>query len=425
MNAEDKISTPNATPTLCVNWPRFGPYHLARLQATHTRALQLDARLVALETAQQDTTYEWDVHTGQTDFQREVALADQAYEEANASTIHSAITNKLNQIQPHGVAISSYSTPDARACLSWCKRNNRVAILMTETKEDDTLRVGWRERIKSTIVQMYDAALVGGTPHQAYLEKLGFPSSHIFQGCDAVDNGYFQEQVEYWRNQYGKASHLPGLNVRTPYFLASNRFIPRKNLDGLIKAYHAYRSITEMPWRLLLLGDGPERPALEQLVASLQIEGVVFCGFQQIQHLPAYYAHAGAFVHPALNDQWGLVVNEAMAAGLPVIVSNKAGCAFDLVSQGENGYIFDPHTPEELSQWLCVLSSPETNRIAMSQASESIISRWSPETFATNMWKAFEKGLSRSGRALPAQRALVWGIQRLSRRVQSFHSVRD
>ena len=425
MNADDRKTTPSTIPTLCVNWPRFGPYHLARLQATHIRAQQLDAQIVGLETAQRDTTYEWDVVTGQTNFQREVALEDHAYEEASASRIHRAITKKLNEIRPHGVAISSYSTPDARACLSWCKRNNRVAILMTETKEDDTLRVAWKERIKSTIVQMYDAALVGGTPHKAYLEKLGFPASHIFLGCDAVDNRYFQEQVEDWRRSYGKASRLPGLGVRTPYFLASNRFIPRKNLDGLIKAYQSYRNKTLAPWRLLLLGDGPERPALEQLVNSLQVEGVVFCGFQQIQHLPAYYAHAGAFVHPALNDQWGLVVNEAMAAGLPVIVSNKAGCAQDLVSHEENGYVFNPNNLEELSHWLGVLSSPDTNRIPMSLASERIIAQWSPQTFAENMWRAFEKGFTRSGRSLLPQRTLVWGIQRLSRGVHSFHSVRD
>ena len=422
------MSTPakkHTAPTLCVNWPRFGPYHLARLKATHQQAREQGAQLVALETARIDTTYEWDVIDEALTFKREVALGNQAYENVSPGSIHRAITERLDAIQPDGVAISSYSTPDARACLSWCKRNNRVAVLMTETKEDDIARVKWREAIKATIVNMYDAALVGGTPHRAYLEKLGFPSSHIFQGCDAVDNTYFEEQAIHWRNQYDKASHLPGLDERTPFFLASNRFIQRKNLDGLIKAYHAYRQQTSHPWRLLLLGDGPDRLALESLIDTLKVEGVVFCGFQQIQHLPAYYAYAGAFVHPALNDQWGLVVNEAMAAGLPVIVSSRAGCAQDLVAHGENGYVFDPKNLEELTKWLSVLSSPDTNRLAMSKASERIISQWSPDTFAENMWKAFEKGLTRSTRPLPAQRALVWGIQRLSRRVHSFHSVRD
>lgn len=415
----------SSTPfTLCVNWPRFGPYHVARLQATHNHAKYYGANLVALETASRDTTYEWDV-IKKTSFRREVALGDQAYEESSAAKIHQAIQSRLNDIQPDGVAISSYSTPDARACLSWCKKNKRVAILMTETKEDDTLRVGWRERIKSNIVKLYDAALVGGTPHQAYLEKLGFPSSHIFKGCDAVDNAYFQEEVHKWRSAYGKASHLPGLDVRIPFFLASNRFIARKNLAGLIRAYHAYRNKASKPWRLLLLGDGPERAALEQLVADLEVEDVVFCGFQQIQDIPAYYAYAGAFVHPALNDQWGLVVNEAMAAGLPVIVSNRAGCAEDLVSQEENGYIFAPDNVEELTRLLLKMSAQDTNRLAMSQASERIIARWSPDTFAENMWNAFEKGRQRAGRPLLLQRGLIWGIQRLSRNVHSFHSVRD
>ena len=217
----------------------------------------------------------------------------------------------------------------------------------------------------------------------------------------------------------------PGLSTRTPYCLASNRFIPRKNLDGLLKAYHAYRSTTDHPWRLLLLGDGPERPALEHLIAEMQIDGVQFCGFQQIDVLPAYYAHAGAFVHPAHNDQWGLVVNEAMAAGLPVIVSNHAGCSTDLVQEGVNGFTFAPDDLTELTRLLRVMSSPDANRIAMSHASERIVDGWSPANFAHQMWKAVDAGKDRVHIPRRVGRLLTAAIQRASRGVHSFHSLKD
>ena len=192
--------------------------------------------------------------------------------------------------------------------------------------------------------------------------------------------------------------------------------------------YMPIRGIVRLPQNhgvLLLLGDGPDRLALENLVARIGIEEVVFCGFQQIKLIPAYYAFAGAFVHPALNDQWGLVVNEAMAAGLPVIVSERAGCAIDLVDHGRNGYVFNPENHDELSTLLHTMSSPETNRLSMSQASEEIIAHWSPATFASNLWQAVRKGRIRAKRPQPMPRTLLWSIQQLSRSVNSFHSVKD
>ena len=411
--------------TLCIQWPRFGPYHMARLTATHNHAPKHHGRLVALETARTDTTYAWSIENDETPFERVVVFEHAPYESIPAQTIHKSVTRKLDTINPDAVAISSYSTPDARACLMWCKNNRRIAVMMTATKEDDAPRIQWREKIKSALVNMYDAALVGGTPQQAYLEKLGFPSDYIFHGCDAVNNTYFQKETMKWRSEYGAASHLPGLEERVPFFLASNRFIPRKNLDGLVRAYQNYRQQTAKPWRLLLLGDGPGRTPLEQQVATEGIEGVVFCGFQQIEHIPAYYAFAGAFVHPALNDQWGLVVNEAMAAGLPVLVSERAGCAIDLVDHGKNGYVFNPERLDELTHWLRIMSAPDTNRLSMSQASEEIIARWSPATFATNLWRAAKKGSERVSRTQAGSRTLLWTIQQLSRNVNSFHSVKD
>ena len=163
----------------------------------------------------------------------------------------------------------------------------------------------------------------------------------------------------------------------------------------MLRAYTAYRSQAADPWRLVLLGDGPERGTLEHLIAAESIEGVTLAGFRQIDELPAYYGLASAFVHPALTDQWGLVVNEAMAAGLPVLVSTGAGCAFDLVEEGGNGYRFTPTDEAQLAALLQRLASPDTDRAAMRQRSRAIIANWSPEVFAKQLWQAVEAGHAR------------------------------
>ena len=135
------------------------------------------------------------------------------------------------------------------------------------------------------------------------------------------------------------------LGLPERYFLASARFIEKKNLSGLLHAYAAYRRATpDDPWSLVVLGDGELRPELERLRGELGLDDVVsFPGYRSYQELPAYYGLASCFVHASTTEQWGLVVNEAMAAGLPVLVSNRCGCAANLVQEdgvqeGGNGF---------------------------------------------------------------------------------------
>lgn len=411
---------------ICIQWPRFGPYHLARLRAAYRFFRDRGIEVVGLETAGDDKVYAWEVERGSEPFRREQVFPHRTFESIPAAEMHTGVIAALNRIQPDAVAIVSYSFPDARACLVWCRRHRRVAVLMTATKADDAERVGWRERIKSHLVQQYDAALVGGTPQRVYLETLGFPRHRIFQTYNAVDNAFFREGAEAARRTPSEVAHLPGLEQGGPFFLASGRFLGIKNLDRLLRAYDAYRLRVSSPWPLLLLGEGPERLRLEQQIRTDHIEGVTLCGFQQRDALPAYYGLAGAFIHPTLKDTWGLVVNEAMATGLPVLVSDRAGCAPDLVFDGENGYTFEPEDIDEMARLMTWVAAPETNRDALGQRSLEIIDKWSPEAFAEGLWKALEAGAPYSNRPLALfPKALLWGLRHAARDVHAFHSVSD
>jgi glycosyltransferase involved in cell wall biosynthesis len=413
---------------ICVQWPRFGPLHLARLRATHTRFAERNVEVVGLETAADDAIYEWRVENDSQPFPRVQTFPDRVFDQIPPAEMHSGTLAVLDRLDPDAVAIMSYGGPDARAALAWCRRHRRAALLMMATKEDDAERVAWREWIKSHIVQQYDSAIVGGSPQRSYMEKLGLPPEVIFERYNAVDNEYFRAQAEAARRHPDAYRHLPGLDRDAPYFLASNRFIPRKNLDRLLLAYGRYRASVQQqggtPWRLLMLGDGALRPELERLVREQQIEGVGFCGFRQIEDLPVYYAFAGAFVHPALADQWALVVNEAMAAGLPVVVSTGAGCARDLVLDGENGFRFDPRDVEALASRLARIAAPDMDRAAMGRRSQDIVAGWSPEAFAESMWKAYEVGLARANRrASLLVQVILTGLNKISNDINAFHTV--
>ena len=298
---------------------------------------------------------------------------------------------------------------------------------MTDSTRDDAKRSRLRERIKRTIVSQFDAALAGGAPQVRYIRELGLPDDRIFTPYDVVDNDFFARGAAAVRSDPGGCRHLPGLASGSPFFLASGRFIERKNFGNLIKAYGAYRSLDHdgAPWELVILGDGPERSHLAALADAIAPgSGITFPGYRQINEITAYYGLAGAFVHPAKVEPWGLVVNEAMAAGLPVLVSRSAGAAEDLVSDGVNGFRFDPGDPVAIAIAMLRVSASDADREEMGRQSVARIALWTPERFAEGLWRAVAAGTMAARRGLPhSVRILLWASQLTPRSVLAWRSV--
>ncbi|HEY2329063.1 MAG TPA: glycosyltransferase, partial [Verrucomicrobiae bacterium] len=249
---------------------------------------------------------------------------------------------------------------------------------------------------KSRLVKLCAAGLAGGTPHADYLAQLGLPRGQIFPGYDIVDNGYFSRHADEAREHASAFRRQHGLPEK--YFLASARFVEKKNLFRLIKAYARYRALAEKLeivnrkpeiWDLVLLGDGPLKADLVQLIADLGLQSCIHLpGFKQYGELPAYFGLAQVFVHASTTEQWGLVVNEAMASGLPVLVSNRCGCAANLVAEGVNGFTFDAANVDELAQRMLKISADNFPLAAFGSESRSRIAAWGPERFASGLHDA-------------------------------------
>ncbi|MEI9973822.1 MAG: glycosyltransferase [Ignavibacteriota bacterium] len=134
----------------------------------------------------------------------------------------------------------------------------------------------------------------------------------------------------------------------------------------------------------MLCGNGPLLEALRTEAERAGIADCVqFAGLKSTRELPAYYAFARCLVLPSTREPWGLVVNEAMASGLPVVVSNRCGSAEDLVEHGANGLVFDPSQASALTDVLHRVGSLKRERLEeMGRRSREIIARYSPEIFA-------------------------------------------
>lgn len=381
--SRNSAGAPSGPLAVCV--PRIGPYHAARLRAAATRG-----DLVVVETRRTDGEYAWDEVRDLDGIPRRTLLSGSEGELASTAGIRQQMLETLDEVRPRGIAVTGWSEPDALAALEWSLGRGVPAIMMSESQERDASRSWLKERLKQAILGASSAALVGGAPHANYIARLGMPPGRIVPGYDVVDNDWFAQGADAARRHAPELRAALGLPEK--FFLASNRFIEKKNLERLLEAFARYRAAAGTGgWHLVLLGSGPLEARLRTRVAELSlVPSVHFAGFQQYEALPQFYGLASAFVHASTTEQWGLVVNEAMAAGLPVLVSKACGCAADLVQKGRNGYRFDPLDVAEIAEMLRIVADDRERCLEMGQESRRIIADWSPTLFGENLWKAME-----------------------------------
>ncbi len=358
----------------------YGPYHIARLESISAYSPSSEYQVVGIELARSVKKYPWKVNLDNLVFPLISLVRDRDLERTNFKDLIQKLIKTLNQINPELLAISGYFKPSLLMALFWCLSTKKPAILLSESTEEDAQRIWWKEKIKSLIVSRFKCALVGGMPQKRYLMKLGMPESAIFLGYDVVGNDTFHPE---------KISNLSSPCTK-PFFFTINRFIAKKNIPSIISAYAQYRQqIGQDAWDLVLCGDGELRPQIEQQIAKFALQNVIHLpGFLQQEELLPYFAHASCFIHGSTHEQWGLVVNEAMAAGLPVIVSNRCGCFEDLVIEGVNGFGFEPTNIEALANLMLEMSSGNVDRAKMGQAALEHIQKFSPEYFATGLIQA-------------------------------------
>jgi glycosyltransferase involved in cell wall biosynthesis len=348
-----------------------------------------------------DKTYAWDVVEGAEGFNRVMLFSGTAVNDLPTSRIFSRVGQALDQIRPQAVAIPGWYDRCSLAALRWCGSHRIPAVVMSETTAWDIGRKWLKEALKRRLIKLCAAGLVGGRAHAEYLEQLGIERQKIFLGYDAVDNDHFAAKATEVRSQKSEVRSQHGLPEN--FFLASARFVEKKNLSRLIKAYALYREMaakaengkrkTEI-WDLVLLGDGPLREALNSQLSTLNLrDHVALPGFKQYGELPVYYGLAKAFIHASTIEQWGLVVNEAMASGLPVLVSNRCGCAADLVQEGRNGFSFDPYNIEALAQLMLKFSADDFPLSEFGSASRQIVETVSVSAFAEGMSGAVAQAL--------------------------------
>lgn len=387
-------------PRIAVLVERIGAYHRARLSALAERA-----EVMCVELCAADATYAWARHEGHGgDFARTTLFATEA-EAADIALLKARMEAALAGFGPDTVAVPGWGYSFSLIALALASRARTRGgapvgrVLMSDSQAIDAPRRLMAEMVKRAVISFADAGLAAGRTHADYLAALGLPRRRIALGLDVVDNAHF-------------AAARAGPGADAPAFLALSRFVRKKNLAALVTAHGVYaraaRAEGRTPWRLVIVGDGPERGAIAE-AASETGEAVEIRPFAAYDALPGLYAAAGALVLPSTAEQWGLVVNEAMAAGCPVIASDSAGAAAELIIDGVNGHVTAP----DVGSLAAALARMEAaDRAVLCANARASIGAWGPHRFADGMLAAAEMAMAR--RRTPVHPAL---LDRLAARI--------
>ena len=313
-------------------------------------------------------------------------VIDDVYEGVPTRRKVHKLRQALDDVDPDVLCVIGYSAPEMRFAARWGKQRGKLVVMMGDTYREERPRRWWRETVKRAVVRRdYDAAFVAGPRSAEYAISLGVPPECVAVGIDVIDNAHVACLAGSARNREVSLREQLGLPAR--FFLYVGRLSPEKNLAFLLGAYHSYRERAGSDaWDLVLVGSGPEEHGLRGATKRAGTPGLHWPGFKQMDELAAYYALADCFVLPSLREGWSLVVNEAMACGLPVLASYTCGCVAEgLVQPGRNGLIFSPYDADALAADMALLSSGSLDLGGMGRASLEIIAGFTPETWAHDL----------------------------------------
>lgn len=265
----------------------------------------------------------------------------------------------------------------------WARiRGRRVFVRWASTREDYDRRA-WKEWLKARVYRGWSGYLATGARARAYLLGLGVCDENIVACGNPVNS-----------LPLARPRHLEAPSANR--FLFVGRFIWHKNLVAFIDAFARYRA-TGGSWDLAIAGDG--LLAAEVRERAEGGPGVALLGHLEGEHLIAAYHSAACLVLPSISENWGLVVNEAMHASLPVIVSERCGCVPELVRDGVNGFLIDPSSIASMADALHRMeATSETERATMGAASRSLAEAQSMDEWAQRVVGAL--GLSERASAM-------------------------
>lgn len=278
-----------------------------------------------------------------------------------------AMLEAARAFRPDAVLVSGWQD---RAYADMCRHFKREGIPVIASCDNQWVGNA-RQRLAMLAAPLHlhrfvDALWVPGERQRVFANALGYRAERCLEGFYACDVQAFGSTTEASRENHRA-------------FLFVGRYVPEKGIDTLAAAYQVYRAAVADPWRLICAGSGPLRDTLVGCGADDR-------GFVQPSELPRLMAQAGAFILPSLYEPWGVVLQEAAVARLPLIASRACGAAVHLLRDGWNGYAVESGCIDSLVDALVSMhEAGRAVREAMGAASSQLGAQYSPELWTQTL----------------------------------------
>jgi glycosyltransferase involved in cell wall biosynthesis len=285
------------------------------------------------------------------------------------------------------VVMPGYHRTEYWAMLLICILLRRKRAVFCDSTEFDRPKSDWRELAKRVFFSGCDGFFCYGIRSKEYLLKYGAQESKIIYRYQAAALPHEYDPAEVLARYESQASTARKVHR----FTYVGRFSVEKGINDLLEAFaklHAKRSDV----RLDLVGAGPLREELAARVSELHMEQVVtFLGAKNINEIAELFIQSTALVLPSHSEPWGLVVNESLSYGCPVVVSNVCGCVPDLVIDGVTGYSFEVGDIAALSQAMLSATEMAADRVAVAKQCLDVISEFTPNRAASQILDGCER----------------------------------
>jgi glycosyltransferase involved in cell wall biosynthesis len=357
----------------------IAPYRIPVFNALAQRP-EIDLHVVFLS-ENDPTLRQWRVYKDEIKFQYHVLPSWRQRLGGYNILINRGVRSALNQIKPEVVLSGGYNYLASWQAAYWARVHRVPLLLWTESTAFDRRRsYRFVEFIKTRFLSLCTAFVVPGRSSLNYLKDLGIAEQRIFTAPNAVDTSLFSRLAETAR--HGGVQERSRHALPSRYFLYVGRLVQAKGVFELVEAYARLDAEIRSEIGLVFAGDGSDHEALAERASRIASGTIQILGFVHREELPELYALADGLVFPTHSDPWGLVVNEAMACSLPVIVTSVAGCALDLVQDGWNGFVVPPGDPSQLSSAMARLAADSGLCTEMGAESRKRVEAYSPAAWA-------------------------------------------
>lgn len=352
-------------PAIAFVWDNFGPAHAERCSAAAERFAGR-MRVVGIELAAKSETYAWVSECGE-NFEKLTLFSGRSIGEVSLLARASATLSACLRSHARHIFLCNYEH-FATLLVAWALRlAGRQVYVMNDSKFDDYPRILWREVAKSIFYLPYRGALSGSARSSDYLRFLGVRRARI-------ETTYNARSIKRIRELAGVAPAPGGTAYSDRHFSIVARFVPKKNIALAIEAYRLYCASTANPRDLNLYGSGELEGDLRARVEAAGLaDKVRFKGFGQTAAVSAALGSTLALLLPSIEEQFGYVVIEAQAMGVPVIVSDNCGARDSLVQTGVNGFVVESGNAEGFALFMRLLAGEEALWRRMSAASEKFV----------------------------------------------------